>query len=130
MLILKMSWIRIFHNGVDEMKKIEAVIKPDMFSSVKHSLAKAGYTSLTAYDVKGRGKQSGIIVTVGGKSIKADILPKIKIEIVVKDEAVEEVVETIIRTAISGSIGDSKIFILPVDDAIRIRTHEYGNDAI
>lgn len=114
----------------NEMKKIEAVIKPDMFSSVKLALTKAGYTSLTAYEVKGRGKQSGIIVTVNGKSMGADILPKIKVEMVVTDESVEEVVEIIAKTAGSGAIGDGKIFILPVEDAVRIRTGERGSDAI
>jgi nitrogen regulatory protein P-II 1 len=112
------------------MKKIEAMIKPDMFSYVKLALAKAGYPSLTAYDVKGRGRQSGIIETVDGKSIRADILPKTKIEIVVKDEEVKEVIEIISRSAGTGSIGDGKIFIFAVEDAVRIRTGERGNDAI
>jgi nitrogen regulatory protein P-II 1 len=112
------------------MKKIEAIIKPDMFSYVKLALAKAGYPSLTAYDVKGRGKQSGIIETVDGRAIRADILPKTKIELVVKDEEAEEVVEIIAKTAGTGTIGDGKIFIFAVEDAVRIRTGEHGNDAI
>jgi nitrogen regulatory protein P-II 1 len=112
------------------MKKIEAIIKPDMFSYVKVALGKAGYTSLTAYDVKGRGKQSGIIETVDGKTIRADILPKTKIEIVVEDKDVKEVTDIIIKTAGTGSIGDGKIFISKIDDAIRIRTGEIGHDAI
>jgi nitrogen regulatory protein P-II 1 len=112
------------------MKKIEAVIKPDMFSSVKLALAKAGYTSLAAYDVKGRGKQSGVIETVDGKSIRADILPKTKIEMVVKDEEVRQVVDVIAKTAGTGTIGDGKIFISAVEDAVRIRTGERGNNAI
>ena len=112
------------------MKKIEAVIKPDMFSSVKLALAKAGHTSLTAYDVKGRGKQSGVIETVDGKSIRADILPKTKIEIVVEDKDVKEVTDIIVKTACTGTIGDGKIFVSTVDDAIRIRTGEKGKDAI
>jgi nitrogen regulatory protein P-II 1 len=112
------------------MKKIEAIIKPDMFSYVKVALAKAGYTSLTAYDVKGRGKQSGIIETVDGKTIRADILPKTKVEIIVEDKDVKEVTGIIIKTACTGSIGDGKIFISTIDDAIRIRTGEIGHDAI
>jgi nitrogen regulatory protein P-II 1 len=112
------------------VKKIEAVIKPDMFSSVKLALANAGYTSLTAYDVKGRGKQSGVIETVDGKSIRADILPKTKIEMVVKDEEVRQVVDVIAKTAGTGTIGDGKIFISTVEDAVRIRTGERGNNAI
>jgi nitrogen regulatory protein P-II 1 len=112
------------------MKKIEAVIKPDMFSYVKVALAKAGYPSLTAYDVKGRGKQSGLIVTVSGKTIRADILPKTKIEIVVEDEDVKEVTDIMIKTARTGTIGDGKIFISTIDDIIRVRTGERGSNAI
>lgn len=112
------------------MKKIEAIIKPDMFSYVKIELAKAGYPSLTAYEVKGRGKQSGIIETVNGKTIRADILPKTKIEIVVEDKEIKKVIETIIKSACTGTIGDGKIFVSPVENAIRIRTSESGEDAI
>jgi nitrogen regulatory protein P-II 1 len=112
------------------MKKIEAIIKPDMFSYVKVALAKAGYPSLTAYDVKGRGKQSGIIETVSGKTIRADILPKTKIEIVVENKDVKEVTDVIVKTACTGTIGDGKIFVSTIDDAIRIRTRERGTDAI
>ena len=112
------------------MKKIEAIIKPDMFSYVKVALAKAGYPSLTAYDVKGRGKQSGIIKTASGKKIRADVLPKTKVEIVVEDKDVKEVTDIIVKTACTGTIGDGKIFVSTVDDAIRIRTGEKGKDAI
>lgn len=112
------------------MKKIEAMIKPDMFSYVKAALAKSGYPSLTAYDVKGRGKQSGVIETVSGKTIRADILPKTKVEIVVKDKEVKEVTDIILKTACTGTIGDGKIFVSTIDDAIRIRTGERGNNAI
>jgi nitrogen regulatory protein P-II 1 len=112
------------------MKKIEAIIKPDMFSYVKVALAKAGYPSLTAYDVKGRGKQSGIIETASGKKIRADILPKTKVEIVVEDKNVKKVTEIIVKTACTGTIGDGKIFVSTIDDAIRVRTSERGSDAI
>lgn len=112
------------------MKKIEAIIKPDMFTAVKLALAKAGYTSLTAYDVKGRGRQSGIIVTVDGKTIRADILPKTKVEIVVEDEEAKEIIDVIIKAACTDTIGDGKIFISSVEDAVRIRTGERGSDAI
>src|SRR3989304_4847360 len=112
------------------MKKIEAIIKPEMFSYVKVALAKAGYPSLTAYEVKSRGKQSGIIETVSGKKIRADVLPKTKIEIVVEDASVKEVTDIIVKIACTGAIGDGKIFVSTIDDAIRIRTGEKGNDAI
>ena len=112
------------------MKKIEAIIKPDMFSYVKVALANAGYPSLTSYDVKGRGKQSGIIETVSGKTIRADILPKTKIEVVVEDKNVKEVTDIIIKTAGTGTIGDGKIFVSTIDEVIRIRTGEKNNDAV
>ena len=120
----------VVHGEEDTMKKIEAIIKPDMFSYVKVALAKAGYPSLTAYDVKGRGKQSGIIETVSGKTVRADILPKIKVEIVVEDKDVREVTAVIIKTACTGTIGDGKIFVSTVDEVIRIRTGERDSDAI
>jgi nitrogen regulatory protein P-II 1 len=112
------------------MKKIEAIIKPEMFSYVKTALAKAGYSSLTDYDVKGRGKQKGIIKTVSGRTMQVDALPKTKIEIVVEDKHVKEVTDIIVKTACTGTIGDGKIFVSTIDDAIRIRTGERGNDAI
>ena len=112
------------------MKKIEAIIKPEMFSYVKVALAKAGYTSLTAYDVRGRGKQSGIIKTTSGKSIRADILPKTKFEIVIDEEDVKKATDIIVKTACTDTIGDGKIFVSTIDDAIRIRTGEKGTDAI
>ncbi|MEM3713225.1 MAG: P-II family nitrogen regulator [Thermoproteota archaeon] len=112
------------------MKKIETIIRPDKFFYVKEALSKAGYTSLTVYDVKGRGRQSGIIQTINGKTIRADLLPKVKIEIIVSDEEVERVVEIILKTARTGAIGDGKIFVSSIDDAIRIRTCERGNQAL
>jgi len=112
------------------MKKIEAIIKPDMFSYVKVALAKAGYTSLTAYDVKGRGKQSGIIETVSGKTVRADILPKIKVEVIVEDKDVKAVTDIIMKTAATGTIGDGKIFVSTIDEVIRIRTGERDSKAL
>jgi len=112
------------------MKKIEAIIKPDMFSYVKVALAKAGYTSLTAYDVKGRGKQSGIIETVSGKTVRADILPKIKVEVIVEDKDVKTVTDIIMKTAGTGTIGDGKIFVSTIDEVIRIRTGERDSKAL
>ncbi|MEM2112102.1 MAG: P-II family nitrogen regulator [Thermoproteota archaeon] len=112
------------------MKKIEAIIRPDKFFYVKEALSKAGYTSLTVYDVKGRGRQSGIIQTISGKTIRADLLPKVKIEIIVGDEEVERVVEIILNTTKTGAIGDGKIFVSSIDDAIRIRTGERGNQGL
>jgi nitrogen regulatory protein P-II 1 len=112
------------------LKKIEAVIRSEKFSYVKDSLANAGYTSLTTYEVKGRGKQSGIMESVSGKIIRADLLPKTKIEIVADDKEVEKIIEIIVTTAKTGTIGDGKIFVSPIDNVIRVRTSERNNDAI
>jgi nitrogen regulatory protein P-II 1 len=112
------------------MKKIEAVIRTEKFGQVKDALADAGYTSLTTCEVKGRGKQSGIVETVSGKIIRVDIIPKTKIEIVADNKDVEKIVKIIIDKANTGTIGDGKIFVSPIDDVIRIRTNERGPDAI
>lgn len=113
------------------MKKIEAIIKTEKFSAVKDSLAKAGYTSLTAYEVKGRGKQSGVeILDSSGSKIRLDLLPKTKVEIVAEDKDVTKIVDLIIAAANTSTIGAGKIFVYPIENAIRIRTHETGKDAI
>ncbi len=112
------------------MKKIEGIIRCEKFSYIKDALANAGYTSLTTYEVKGRGRQSGIVETVSGKIVRADLLPKTKIEIVVEDKDVEKVLNVIATTAETGMIGDGKIFVSTVDDVVRIRTGERGSNAI
>jgi len=112
------------------LKKIEAVIRSEKFGYVKDALAKAGYTSLTMYEVKGRGKQSGIVETIDGKTIRADLLPKTKIEMVADDKEIEKIIKVIITTAETGTIGDGKIFVSTIDDVVRIRTGERGSDAI
>jgi nitrogen regulatory protein P-II 1 len=112
------------------LKKIEAVIRSEKFGYVKDALAKAGYTSLTMYEVKGRGKQSGIVETIDGKTIRADLLPKTKIEIVADDKETEKIIKVIVTTAETGMIGDGKIFVSPIDNVIRVRTGERDNDAI
>jgi nitrogen regulatory protein P-II 1 len=113
-----------------DLKKIEAVIRSEKFGYIKDALAKAGYTSLTTYEVKGRGKQSGIMETVSGKIIRADLLPKTKIEIVANDKEVEKIIKVIETNAKTGMIGDGKIFISTIDSVIRIRTGESDSDAI
>ncbi|MDI3474482.1 MAG: nitrogen regulatory protein 1 [Thermococcaceae archaeon] len=104
------------------MKKVEAILRPEDFETVKRALKSAGYVSLTAYPVQGRGVQGGIP--------PYDLLPKMKIEIVVPDNAVEEVVGIIMKHARRGIPGDGKIFVLPVYDAVRIRTGERGEEAL
>ena len=104
------------------MKKVEAIVRENDFDRVKNALKQIGIVPLTAYPVQGRGVQGGVP--------PYDLLPKMKLEIVVKDKDVEKVVSTIIRNARSGTPGDGKIFVLPVEDAVRIRTGERGNEAL
>lgn len=112
------------------MKKIEAIIKPFKLDDVKDALLEAGVHGLTAIEVKGYGRQKGHTELYKGAEYVVDFLPKVKIEVVVPDELVAPVVEAIERSARSGKIGDGKIFILPVEEAIRIRTGERGHDAL
>ena len=112
------------------MKKIEALIRPDKLGSVKSKLAKGGYPALTTYEVKGRGRQSGIVQTVNGHTLYADLLPKAKIDLVVKDEEVDEAVRIIVEETRTGAIGDGKIFVSTIDEVIRIRTGDIGTEAV
>ena len=104
------------------MKKVEAIIRGNDFDRVKSALKQVGIVPLTAYPVQGRGVQGGVP--------PYDLLPKMKIELVVKDGDVEKVVDVILRNARSGTPGDGKIFIIPVEDAVRVRTGERGNKAL
>ncbi|WP_025209307.1 P-II family nitrogen regulator [Hippea sp. KM1] len=112
------------------MKKIEAIIKPFKLDAVKEGLMELGIKGLTVSEVKGYGRQKGHTEIYRGAEYVVDFLPKVKIEVVVEDEMVDSVVEKIIETAKTGKIGDGKIFIIPIEDAIRIRTSERGKDAI
>ncbi len=112
------------------MKKIEAIIKPFKLDEVKEALNEIGIQGITVGEVKGFGRQKGHTELYRGAEYVVDFLPKIKIEIVVTDDMVTKVVEAIQGAAKTGRIGDGKIFILPVDEAVRIRTGEKGGDAI
>ena len=112
------------------MKKIEAVIKPFKLEDVKDALAEAGVTGMTVSDVKGYGRQQGHSELYRGAEYVVDFLPKIKIDIVVKDEIVEKVINTIVNSAKTGNIGDGKIFVSSLAEVIRIRTEETGEDAV
>jgi nitrogen regulatory protein P-II 1 len=112
------------------MKKIEAIIKPFKLDDVKDALIEVGVHGLTAVEVKGYGRQRGHTELYKGAEYVVDFLPKVKVEVVVEDDQVAKVVETIERAAKSGKIGDGKIFILPVDEVVRIRTGERGVDAL
>ncbi|MBJ19658.1 MAG: P-II family nitrogen regulator [bacterium] len=112
------------------MKKIEAIIKPFKLDEAKESLAKAGIQGLTVSEVKGFGRQKGHTELYRGAEYVVDFLPKLKLEIVVGDDETEKVVLALQESCHTGKIGDGKIFILPVEDAIRIRTGEHGDTAV
>jgi len=113
------------------MKKIEAIIRPEKMDEVKSALTEGGFLGLNVSHITGRGVQKGIVhVGRGGETYAVDMLPKVKLEIVVHDNSAERVVQIISKAAWTGNIGDGKIFILPVDDAIRVRTGERGEVAL
>ena len=112
------------------MKKVEAIIKPFKLEDVKDELNKIGVKGITASEVKGFGRQKGHTELYRGAEYIVDFLPKIKLEIVIDDDLVEQVVEVIEETARTGKIGDGKIFVTSVEDVIRIRTGERGPGAI
>jgi nitrogen regulatory protein P-II 1 len=106
------------------MKLIKAIIKPERFEAVKKALEDKGVTGMTIMEVQGRGEQKGITLEYRGKTMIVDMLPKIQIEIIVRDNEADDLITTIIGAAKTGKIGDGKIFVLPVDTAIRVRTGE------
>lgn len=112
------------------MKRVEAVIKPFKLEDVKDALAEIGITGMTVSEVKGYGRQKGHSELYRGAEYVVDFLPKIKMEMVVEDESVEQVVNTIVEAARTGKIGDGKIFISDIEKIIRIRTGETDSEAI
>lgn len=112
------------------MKKIVAIIRPNKLDDVKDALEKIECHGMTVTDVKGRGRQLGVTESYRGSDYRIDMLPKTRLEIIVKDENAEQVIDTIVKTAQTGDIGDGKIFISSVDDVVRIRTGERGEKAV
>ena len=112
------------------MKEVTAIVRNERLDAVKEALEKVNCKGITVIDVKGRGEQLGIEEKYRGKSYRIDLLPKVKIVTVVHDNAVDEVVNTIIEAAQTGHIGDGKIFIKNVEEGIKIRTNERGDDAL
>lgn len=112
------------------MKKIEAIIRPEKLDDVRKALNKIGYSGLMISEVEGHGKQKGIVQQWRGEKYRIELIPKIKIEMVVKDSEVENIIRVITESARTGEIGDGKIFISEIADAIRIRTGERGEKAI
>lgn len=112
------------------MKLVTAIIKPFKLDDVREALSDIGIQGITVTEVKGFGRQKGHTELYRGAEYVVDFLPKVKIEVAIDDARVESVVEAIIGAANTGKIGDGKIFVSPVDEAIRIRTGERGNDAV
>ncbi len=112
------------------MKKVEAIIRPERLEVVKKALAEAGFKGMTVTEVKGRGVQMGIVQVYRNKEYVIDLLPKIKIELVVPDDKVNKVIEIICENGRTGNFGDGKIFVLPVEEVVRVRTGEKGEGAI
>jgi len=113
------------------VKKIEAIIRPDKVNDVKQALDDIGIHGMNFNQVTGRGAQRGIVHQGrGGETVTVDLLPKVKVEVVVADIAVERVIDAIIGAARTGNIGDGKIFVIPVEEAVRVRTGERGDVAV
>jgi nitrogen regulatory protein PII len=112
------------------MKKVEAIIKPFKLEEVKDALGEIGIEGMTVSEVKGFGRQKGHTEIYRGSEYTVDFLPKIKVELVLPDGQVQSAVQTIIKTAKTGKIGDGKIFVSKIDEAVRIRTEEKGDQAI
>jgi nitrogen regulatory protein PII len=112
------------------MKKIEAIIKPFKLEDVKEALAGVGVQGMTVSEVKGFGRQKGHTEIYRGSEYTVDFLPKLKLEIVVTDAATEAAVSAILKAAKTGKIGDGKVFVLPLEEVVRIRTEERGEQAI
>ena len=112
------------------MKKIEAIIREERLEVIKRALEENSYFGMTVSEVSGRGRQKGILLQWRVGEYRVDLLPKLKIELVVLDEDVSTAVDAIVRNARTGEIGDGKIFIIPVDNAVRIRTGDTGINAI
>ena len=112
------------------MTKVEAIIQPSRFEAVKDALIEIGVDGMTVFEVRGHGRQKGHTESYRGREYSVDLLPKIKIEMVLDDSVVERAVDTIMKTASSGKIGDGKIFLSRIDEAIRIRNQERGVTAL
>jgi nitrogen regulatory protein P-II 1 len=112
------------------MKRIEAIVRPEKAGTVVTALDKIGHPGIMISEIEGHGKQHGVQDTVRGKKYTIDLITKTRIEIIVRDADVKKLVDTIREAALTGEIGDGKIFVHPVDDATRVRTNEHGDDAI
>jgi nitrogen regulatory protein P-II 1 len=112
------------------MTKLEAIVQPNRFEQVKDALIELGVDGMTVSEVRGHGRQKGHTETYRGREYETDLLPKVKVELVLEDKLVDTVIDAILKTASTGKIGDGKIFLWKVDEAIRIRNQERGEAAL
>jgi len=112
------------------MKRIEAIVRPEKLEDIVEKLEDLGHSGITVTQVEGHGRQKGIVEQFRGKEYKLLFIPKVKIEAVVKDELVEKLIDAIVTTAFTGNVGDGKIFVSDVKDAVRVRTKDRGESAV
>jgi nitrogen regulatory protein P-II 1 len=112
------------------MKKIEAIIRPEKLDDVKRALENEGFASMNVTEIRGRGRQKGAKLTWRGTEYLMELIPKTKVDLVVRDQDAKKVVKIIRESAYTGTIGDGKIFVLPVEEAMRVRTGEEGEEAL
>ncbi len=112
------------------MKKIEAIIRPERLGIVRKALEELGYPGMTIFEAKGHGKETGLTQQWRGQEYRVELLPRVKVEIIVLDEDVAQTLNVITKAARTGEMGDGKIFVLPIDNAVRVRTGEEGENAI
>ena len=112
------------------MTKVEVVIRPEKLEELQHGLEELGLTGLTVTEVRGAGRQAGYVERYRGQEYKVRLLPKVKVEVAVPDPQVEDVIKTIREACYTGEVGDGKIFLSKLDDAVRIRTGDRGNEAL
>lgn len=112
------------------MKRVEAIVQPHKLDDVREGLRAIGVDGMTIYDVRGHGRQKGHKEVYRGQEYEVDLLPKVKVEIVVADARAEETVRAVVNSARTGKIGDGKVFIYPLEEAIRIRNNDTGDDAL
>jgi nitrogen regulatory protein P-II 1 len=112
------------------MTKIETIIRPEKLEDLQHELEEMGLTGMTVTEVRGAGRQAGYVERYRGLEYRVRLLPKVKLEVVVADGVVEDVIKAVRNAAVTGEVGDGKIFLYKLEDAVRIRTGERGNDAL
>lgn len=112
------------------MKKIEAIIRPEKLNAVRAALERTGYPGITITEIEGHGLQKGTILQWRGKQYKLELLPKMKLEIVTSDEDAEKIIQAVLESSYTGGVGDGKIFVYDVAEAVRIRTRERGERAL